>query len=166
MNSLYHITMLGTGNALATRCYNTCFTLHDPSGEILLVDAGGGNGILTRMEQADIDLRAVHDLFITHTHTDHLLGAVWVMRMALQFAYPLRVWSHRKVLDLLADICRRMLPEKEAAGIGSLVELHEQTDGGRFAVGDLRLQCFDIHSTKELQFGSVLVPDDLERIDL
>ena len=40
-----YITMLGTGNALATRCYNTCFTLHDPSGEVLLVDAGGGNGI-------------------------------------------------------------------------------------------------------------------------
>ena len=28
MSSLNHITMLGTGNALATRCYNTCFTLH------------------------------------------------------------------------------------------------------------------------------------------
>ena len=23
-----YITMLGTGNAHATRCYNTCFTLH------------------------------------------------------------------------------------------------------------------------------------------
>ena len=48
-----YITMLGTGNALATRCYNTCFTLHDPSGEVLLVDAGGGNGILTQLEQAE-----------------------------------------------------------------------------------------------------------------
>jgi hypothetical protein len=38
----YYITMLGTGNALATRCYNTCFTLHGEKG-VLLVDAGGGN---------------------------------------------------------------------------------------------------------------------------
>ena len=38
-----YITMLGTGNALATRCYNTCFTLHGEKG-VLLVDAGGGNG--------------------------------------------------------------------------------------------------------------------------
>ncbi len=37
-----YITMLGTGNALATRCYNTCFTLHGKKG-VLLVDAGGGN---------------------------------------------------------------------------------------------------------------------------
>ena len=69
MNSLYHITMLGTGNALATRCYNTCFTLHDPSGEILLVDAGGGNGILTRMEQAEIDLRCPRPLYHAYTPT-------------------------------------------------------------------------------------------------
>ena len=64
------ITMLGTGNALVTRCY------------------------------ADI-----HDLFVTHAHTDHLLGCVWMMRMALQFGHPLRVWSHEKVLTLLTDIC-------------------------------------------------------------
>ncbi|MBQ4508663.1 MAG: hypothetical protein II970_07190 [Paludibacteraceae bacterium] len=60
-----YITMLGTGNALATRCYNTCFTLHDPSGEVLLVDAGGGNGILTQLEQAEIDLRLIRHLFLT-----------------------------------------------------------------------------------------------------
>ena len=36
MSSLNHITMLGTGNALATRCYNTCFTLRgDYRGRIL-----------------------------------------------------------------------------------------------------------------------------------
>ena len=45
--------MLGTGNALATRCYNTCFTLHGKEG-VLLVDAGGGNGILTQLEKAEI----------------------------------------------------------------------------------------------------------------
>ena len=44
-----YITMLGTGNAHATRCYNTCFTLHGKES-VLLVDAGGGNGILTQLE--------------------------------------------------------------------------------------------------------------------
>lgn len=45
-----YITMLGTGNAHATQCYNTCFTLHSEKG-VLLVDAGGGNGILTQLEK-------------------------------------------------------------------------------------------------------------------
>lgn len=39
------ITMLGTGSAFVTRCYNTCFVIDD-DGTRLLVDAGGGNGVL------------------------------------------------------------------------------------------------------------------------
>jgi ribonuclease Z len=154
------ITMLGTGNALATRCYNTCFTLHSSGGTVLMVDAGGGNGVLTQMERAGMRCEDIHNLFVTHAHTDHLLGCVWMMRMALQFHHPLHVWSHQKVIRLLTDICRDILPPKESAGIGSLVVMHELEDGDCFEVGDLRLQCFDIHSTKERQFGfTALLPD-------
>ena len=30
MNDTCKLTMLGTGNALVTKCYNTCFTIHTP----------------------------------------------------------------------------------------------------------------------------------------
>ena len=40
MEELY---VFGTGNAQATRCYNTCFAIRDEE-EYFLVDAGGGNG--------------------------------------------------------------------------------------------------------------------------
>ena len=154
------ITMLGTGNALATRCYNTCFTLHSSGGTVLMVDAGGGNGILTQLERAGMRCEDIHDLFVTHAHTDHLLGCIWMMRMALQFRYSLRVWSHKKVLNLLTDICRQILPQKEADGIGNLVTMHCLEDGDKFEAGGFSLQCFDIHSTKERQFGfTALLPD-------
>ena len=42
------LTVLGTGYAMAMRCYNTCFALHEKE-EVLLVDAGGGNGILVQL---------------------------------------------------------------------------------------------------------------------
>lgn len=45
------IIMLGTGYATATHCYNTCFILKTPD-TMLLVDAGGGNGILNQLEEA------------------------------------------------------------------------------------------------------------------
>ena len=120
--------MLGTGNALATRCYNTCFTLHS-SGTMLMVDAGGGNGVLTQLERAGLRCEDVHHLFVTHAHTDHLLGCVWMVRMALQFRFSLHVWSHQKVIRLLVDICRQVLPRREADGIGSIVVVHELEDG-------------------------------------
>ena len=37
------IIMLGTGSAMVTDCYNTCFLLKSEN-DCLLVDAGGGNG--------------------------------------------------------------------------------------------------------------------------
>jgi len=131
---------------------------------MLLVDAGGGNGILTQLERVGIAYKSIHDLFVTHAHTDHLLGCVWMMRMALQFRYPLHVWSHHKVIRLLTGICQDILPPKEAEGIGRLVVTHELEDGGCFEVGDMRLQCFDIHSTKELQYGFTAVMPDGQRL--
>lgn len=37
-----NLTMLGTGNALVTECYNTCFVLEE-NGKYFMVDGGGGN---------------------------------------------------------------------------------------------------------------------------
>ena len=39
------LTMLGTGMAMVTKCYNTCFALQQ-EGETFLIDGGGGNTIL------------------------------------------------------------------------------------------------------------------------
>ena len=79
--------------------------------------------------------------------------------MALQFNYSLRVWSHMKVLQLLTDICSQILPRKEAEGIGSLVTMNCLSDGEQFEAGGFTMQCFDIHSTKERQFGfTALLP--------
>ena len=65
--------MLGTGNAMVTNCYNTCFVLRDEKG-YFMVDAGGGNTVLHQLEQAGIDWQDIHTMFVTHKHIDHLLG--------------------------------------------------------------------------------------------
>ena len=82
------IIILGTGNAMVTRCYNTCFVVRSKSGATMMVDAGGGNGILHQMAQAGLAFEDISDLFVTHTHTDHILGVIWMMRMALQYQKP------------------------------------------------------------------------------
>ena len=71
--------MLGTGNAMCVRCYNTCFCLHSPQS-LLMVDAGGGNGIFRQLHRAHIAFEDIHHLFVTHTHTDHIMGVVWMIR--------------------------------------------------------------------------------------
>lgn len=41
------VTFLGTGNALVTEYYNTCFVITDKKKRFL-VDGGGGNEVLRR----------------------------------------------------------------------------------------------------------------------
>jgi len=43
------ILFLGTGHAISTRCYNTCYVLRQ-NERYLLVDGGGGNGILRQLQ--------------------------------------------------------------------------------------------------------------------
>ena len=47
------LIVLGTGHAVVKKCYNTCFALQEDN-EYLLVDAGGGNEILNRLDKANI----------------------------------------------------------------------------------------------------------------
>ena len=65
--------VFGTGNAAVTNLYNTCFALRD-SDEYFMVDAGGGNGILKIMDNMQVPVHRIHHIFVTHEHTDHILG--------------------------------------------------------------------------------------------
>ena len=159
------IIMLGTGHATVTRCYNTCFVLKS-GNDMLLADAGGGNGILSQLKKAHIDLADIHDMFITHAHTDHILGAVWIVRMVIQrmknntYDGCFSVYGHDKSLNVLDSICRSTLHVSYQAYLGKRVFFHEVKDADIFNVGDMEIQCFDIKSAKEKQFGfRAILPD-------
>lgn len=74
------LTVLGTGHGTATECYNTCFTISE-NEEYFLVDAGGGNGILKQLKTAEISYDKLIGMFVSHTHTDHIMGAIWIIRV-------------------------------------------------------------------------------------
>ena len=58
------LIMLGTGMAMVTKCYNTCFVLADDAGSFM-VDGGGGNGIFRQTEAAGVQIAEIRDFFIT-----------------------------------------------------------------------------------------------------
>ena len=55
------LTLLGTGHAMTTACYNTCFAL-TVQGRHLLVDGGGGSGLLAQAKAAGIKAQAEADI--------------------------------------------------------------------------------------------------------
>ncbi len=159
------LIMLGTGHAMVTKCYNTCFALR-LGGEYFLVDAGGGNGILVQMEAAGISFGSVHRMFVTHAHTDHILGAVWVIRKvaallrAGEYQGELTLYCHDKVKEILDFMCGQMLPGKFRAFLGKRIFLETVEDGDAREWEGAHLTFFDIGSTKEKQFGfAAVLPD-------
>ena len=149
------ITMLGTGNATVSQIYNTCFLLKT-SSTLLLVDAGGGNGILSQLRKAGVQISDIHHLFVTHAHTDHVLGVIWVIRMVAQckgYEGLLHVYGNDKVMKVIKTIIDMILAKKQLTKVAERVVFHQLEDGDCFEVGDMKLECFDIQSTKEKQFG-------------
>lgn len=152
------ITMLGTGNALVTKCYNTCFVISTDEGN-LLTDAGGGNGVLVQLEKTGIDYRSLNAMFLTHAHTDHLLGALWIIRMIStaihrgEYNGTFHVYCHAHLCEILKMMVTEMLPKKIASEVGKAILIHEVADGDKFEAIGASFTSFSIHSTKLEQFG-------------
>ena len=158
------LTMLGTGNALVTKIYNTCFVLED-NHQYFMVDAGGGNQILTQLKNAGYDWKDMKHIFLTHKHIDHLLGMVWMMRMITQFmnagkyegdAY---IYGHDEVIHILKDMADTLLVPKQSALIGKRLHLVEVKDQETKEIMGHPVTFFDIHSTKAKQFGFMMEYD-------
>ncbi len=156
MEQLY---VFGTGNASVTRCYNTCFAIRTEQG-YFMVDAGGGNGILKILEDMNVPLNEIHHLFVTHEHTDHILGVVWMIRMIGQriirqgdYEGTLSIYCHPGLVDTIATLCRLTTQKKIHSLIGDRILLLPVEDGEALAILGRKVTFFDIHSTKATQFG-------------
>ncbi|MCD8341667.1 MAG: MBL fold metallo-hydrolase [Clostridiales bacterium] len=152
------ILFLGTGDAMPMLRYNTCWLLEQP-GASLLVDGGGGLETVKRLHSLDYDLNRIRAIFLTHGHTDHLLGAIWVLRAIGQqmqrggYEGTLRVLAHRELCELVDTICRTALSGPVYGLFGSHILLCPVEDGETVAAAGLTLTAFDIHSVKLRQFG-------------
>lgn len=150
--------MLGTGNALVTECYNTCFLLEDRE-KLFLVDGGGGNTVLHQIKQAGYNWMNIRDIFVTHKHIDHLMGIIWMVRMICQYmdqgeyegdAY---IYSHMEVLNLIRDMAGKLLRKKDYSFIDNRLHLIEVSDGESMDIIGHKVTFFDIQSTKAKQYG-------------
>ncbi len=159
------ITMLGTGNALVTEYYNTCFVIND-DGKYFMVDGGGGSEILNRLKKADLNWEDMQEIFVTHKHIDHILGIIWMIRMFTQnmksgnYTKEVNIYGHEEVIVLLGTMVHSLLNKSETDFIGKKIHLIIVEDGEERIIQDKKVTFFDIHSTKAKQFGFCMELDD------
>ena len=163
------LTILGTGNAAVTKCYNTCFVITDGDRQFM-VDGGGGNTILRQLEEAGLNWRDMRDIFVTHKHIDHLLGIIWMVRFITQsmvrgsYDGEARIYAHDEVLGLIRQMAEGLLQPKQAAMIDDRLHLIEVRDGETLNIIGHDITFFDIGSTKAKQFGFTMDLGDGQKL--
>lgn len=163
------LTILGTGNATVTECYNTCFVISDDDRHFM-VDGGGGNTILHQLKAAELNWMDMRDIFVTHKHIDHLLGIIWMMRMILQnmnrgkYEGEATIYGHEEVIRILKEMAGEVLSAKEMKYIDDRLHMVVVEDGEEREIIGKKVTFFDIHSTKAKQFGFCMQLDEDEKL--
>lgn len=157
--------VLGTGIAIVTHYYNTAFVL-DNGTDYFLTDGMGGIDILRQFEHFGIEWTRLRGAFLSHEHTDHFLGMVYVVRMIAHnmrlglYEGDFHLYGHDVVLKKLESVVRDILQPAETAFLGNRIFFDEVKDHESRDIWGCHFIFFDIHSTKAKQFGYHLQWED------
>lgn len=151
------ITFLGTGAADATKYYHSCFYIQNETAG-LLVDAGGGNGILSQLEKTNIPLESIRHLFVTHKHIDHLFGVFWILRflgakIAKEKAKDLTIYASTNIIKIIRDIAQIFLKDKVTKLFDEKILFHPIDMENEITIGSWQIKPFNLRSEREEQYG-------------
>ena len=153
------IIVLGTGAAGTIENFNTCFILEDNNGEYLLVDTGGGNGILKQFKSANIDLSKIHNIFISHKHIDHSYGLLWIFR-SISFSIEkgnyegiLNIYCHDEFGKIFRNQIHTLLRKSQQKYLDKRIFINIVKDHEKVKVLNYNLEFLDIISKSDKQYG-------------
>ena len=152
------ITMLGTGNGGTIDLYNTCFTIQNEQG-VFLIDTGGSIEIIKRLKQANIKLEEIKNIFISHSHTDHILGLIWMFkkmsRMAMhgELKEKINIYCNDVVYEAIKGVSDYILPPVLTEAIYSIVNFVILSNCDKYTINGIEYEFFDILAKGTKQFG-------------
>lgn len=152
------IIMLGTGNGMVLNLYNTCFAIQNEQG-IFLIDTGGSVEIIKRLEQSGIKLKEIRNIFISHSHTDHILGLIWMFkkmgRMAThgEIKEKINIYCNDVVYEAIKEVSKYILSPKLVDAIHNIANFVVLNDCDKYTINGVDYEFFDILARGTKQFG-------------
>ena len=152
------LTMLGVGNGGTLDLYNTCFVIQNENGSFL-VDTGGSIEIIKRLKKINIDIKAIKHIFISHNHTDHILGLIWMFKKLGRASIngkiktKINIYCSDVVYESIIGISKYVLPEKLIKGVLDIADFHVLKDKEQVEINGIKYTFFDIKAKGTKQFG-------------
>lgn len=152
------IIMLGTGCGGTMDLYNTCFLIKNDSGNFL-VDTGGSIEIRKRLNNLNISLSDINHIFISHAHTDHILGLIWmfkkigVMAMHDEIKKDINVYCNDVVYTAINEVSNQVLPKKLVNLIHDNVNFHILENNEVVEINGIKYTFFDVRNKSVKLYG-------------
>lgn len=150
---------LGTGHGMALNCYNSCFVIENGKREYMLIDSGGGNTLLKNLKLININDDNIYNVFITHTHIDHILGVIWFIRDISKnyFHNPEKkdtyIYGNDEVINAIRTVCTVVLPKDFISLLDKKIKLVVVKDNEKIKIIDYEFNFFDTKALKVKQYG-------------
>lgn len=159
------IIMLGTGNGGTINLYNTCFVIQNDIGNFL-VDTGGSIEIIKRLNEVGIDFKEIHNIFISHSHTDHMLGLIWLFKKigasimsGMEFE-PINIYCNDVVYEAINEVAKCTLPGKLLDLVNNVINYIVLRDGDKYNINGIDYSFFDVKAKGAKQFGFECILND------
>ncbi len=153
------IIVLGTGSAMPTKIFNTCFILTNDNNANILVDAGGGVGIHKQLELANIKESNIHNLIVSHKHADHLFGVIWLIRKISlmisenKYCGVFNIYCNDDTANSIMQIATATLRKKQLLEIGNRIKIIIVNDKEKVEIEGYDITFYDIKGKSDKQFG-------------
>lgn len=152
------IIMLGIGHGGTLDLYNTCFVIQNEKGNFL-VDAGGSIEIIKRLKKVNIEITGMKHIFISHNHTDHILGLIWMLKklgvasINGKIKNKTNIYCNDVVYESIIEISKHTLPEKIMKEVLKIVDFHVLKNDEQIDINGIKYTFFDIKARDTKQFG-------------
>lgn len=149
------LTMIGTGHGFVYELYNTCFVINDK----FLIDTGGSADIVRNLNLAGINLSDIHDIFISHSHTDHILGLFWILKKLTgmyksgTYTGKLNIYCNDEVSLAIKDIYKHLYPDVYVDLISEYMNIIVVSDKEEITVNNQTYKFIDMKASKNKLYG-------------
>lgn len=162
------IIMLGTGHGAVYHTLESCFLLQNDE-EYFLVDTGGKINVIENMKKCGVTLDKIHNIFISPTHTDHLLGFFWILKVmgglikSGKHNGEIHVYCNKEVADAIQTIYPYLYPEPKVDLIKKHLDIVVVQDNETVTICNRDYTFFDVKARGNLLYGFETLLDSKER---